>query len=81
MSTFKPALVVIDYETALLTGEASVEFYRDDFRIDSMAWSYRDVNNEIKSGFVEGEDRIAKILERLVDDGIPIWAQDRKSVV
>jgi len=72
MSTFKPALVVIDYETALLTGEASVEFYRDDFRIDSMAWSYRDVNNEIKSGFVEGEDRIAKILERLVDDGIPI---------
>ena len=76
MSTFKPALVVIDYETALLTGEASVEFYRDDFRIDSMAWSYRDANNEIKSGFVEGEDRIAKILERLVDDGVPIWAHN-----
>jgi DNA polymerase I-like protein with 3'-5' exonuclease and polymerase domains len=57
-------VVAIDWETALLDGSPSVEFYREDFRIISaaMAWDGR-------TRYVTGEDAIVKQLQSLAKNG------------
>lgn len=75
--SFKPTAVAIDYETSLITtGKGSVEFYRKDFRCDSMAYSYRDAAGELKNGFIEGEERIKLYLQKLADEQVPVWAHN-----
>ncbi len=53
-------LISLDYETALLTGEGSVEFYRDDFRVTSMALA-----TSAEAFFIEGEEDILTVLKSI----------------
>lgn len=69
---FVPSVVALDYETALLSGEPSLEFYRQDFRITSAALAWRGENSEVKTKYVEGEGALRPILERLKRDGVPV---------
>lgn len=75
--TFKPTVVVIDYETELLTtGKGSLDYFRKDFRCTSMAYSYRGANGELVNGFIEGEDRCRIFMEKLARTQVPVWAHN-----
>lgn len=63
--------VALDYETALLTGEPSVDFYRPDFRVKSMALSYRDPNG-IHSLYFDSEESSKTILEEIAKRQIQV---------
>ena len=60
-----PKLICLDFETALVDGTPSVDFYRPDFRVISCALSWRDQNNNLKSLYYDSEDSIRQTLERL----------------
>jgi DNA polymerase I-like protein with 3'-5' exonuclease and polymerase domains len=68
---FKPEIVAIDYETGLVDGTPSVDYYRHDFRALTLAISYYK-EGEIVSQFAIGEDNIRKILEKLSRNNIKI---------
>lgn len=59
------AIVSLDFETALVSGEASVEFYRPDFRVTSCAISWYDTNNTLQNKYLEGEEPILHLLSIL----------------
>lgn len=69
---FKPAFIVLDYETVLLDGTPSVEYYRDDFRVISCSFSWRNEAGEHKSLFKDSESAILKVLKKIEADGIPV---------
>lgn len=69
--SYRPEVVVLDFETALLSGEPSVEYYRDDFRAISAAFAWRDKNGNVKTKYTEGEDATREFLEKMACDGIP----------
>lgn len=56
----KPALVCLDFETGIVGGEGSVEFFREDFRIlsSAVAWQGGGV-------FILGEEDTLAVLEEL----------------
>lgn len=58
-------LIAIDYETALTTGQPSAQYWRPDFRVTSCAFT-RSVAGKLQSIFVIGEERVHRILKRLV---------------
>ncbi len=64
--------MAVDFETALTTGEASVEFFREDFRVISAAFTYRASDGILTSEFLEGELPIAYLLSKLSDLKCPI---------
>lgn len=68
--SFEPTLISFDVETCLTNGEASVEFWRDDFRVSSAAFAWRREDGSIRTLFVEGEDDIAAYLRSM--EGIPM---------
>lgn len=68
----KPTMMVLDYETALLDGTASVDFYRPDFRVTSAAFSWRDSSGSIKSVCLLGEDVIRTWLRSTSQQQIPV---------
>ena len=76
MTKFVPKFMVFDYETALLTGEASTEAYRRDFRVTSCAFSWLDVNGQIKSIFLIGEAETEKMLYKVAAAKIPLVAHN-----
>lgn len=57
-------VVALDMETALTTGEPSVQFYRDDFRAISCAFAWRD-GGEVRERCCFGEAAIERDLGRL----------------
>lgn len=59
------AIVSLDFETALTSGEASVEFYRPDFRVTSCAISWYDTNNVLRNIYLEKEEFIVHALSAL----------------
>ena len=71
----KPAFVLIDFETSE-NGKGSTEFYRKNFRVDSMAASWFAEDGSIKSKYLEGEDAITAFLARLVREEIPYVAHN-----
>lgn len=73
MSKWKPELIVLDYETALLTGEASTEFWRKDFRVESCAFTWVDEHGKYKSEFLQGEADIGDMLRKISAAQIPVW--------
>jgi hypothetical protein len=54
--------VVLDFETALLDGSPSLDYYRKDFRAISCAFAWRDENGEIISRCIKGEEDINHFL-------------------
>lgn len=59
--------IAVDYETVELTAAgpvASTEAYRDNFRVSSCAFTYRE-DGRLVSWFVEGEDEVRAELEKL----------------
>lgn len=73
---YKPSIIALDYETALLDGTPSIEFYRDDFRAISAAASWHTEAGEIKTRYMEGEAEIAPFLARCKAEGIPLVAHN-----
>jgi hypothetical protein len=71
---FKPPYVVLDVETSE-NGRGSTEFYRPNFRVDSMAVSWYE-GDVIKSSFIEGEPLIGDCLKELALRKIPIVAHN-----
>lgn len=57
-------VIALDFETALTTGEPSVQFYRDDFRASSCAFAWRD-GDEVRERCCFGEGAIERDLGRL----------------
>ena len=72
LSTYSPAIFAIDFETALTSGEASVEFYREDFRVISCAITWRSERGELCSEYVEGEDNLRPLLHLIKITGATI---------
>jgi hypothetical protein len=69
---YRPDVIAFDYETALLDGTPSVEFYRPDFRITSASFSWIGADGNIKSKFLVGESNIRPMLERIAAERIPL---------
>lgn len=67
---YRPEVIVLDFETALTNGEPSVEYYRDDFRVLSAAFSWRDAKGEIKTKYTEGEEATHEYLRKIHNSGI-----------
>lgn len=63
---FKPDFIVLDYET---TG---LEFYRNDFRVLSAAFSWLGQDGQIKSKFIEREPAVKTMVARIAREGIPV---------
>lgn len=59
-------------ETALTTGQASVEFYRPDFRVVSIACSWFGDEPQPESLYLEGEEAIGDLLSILAARQYPI---------
>lgn len=57
-------VIALDFETALTTGEPSVQFYRDDFRAVSCAFAWRS-DGEVRERCSFGEASIGRDLGRL----------------
>lgn len=60
-----PLVVALDYETALLDGTPSVEYYRDDFRVVSASFSWYDRQGVLQNLFEQDEPMIYKRLKAL----------------
>lgn len=73
---FKPNVVVIDYETALLSGEPSVDYHRPDFRAVSAAFAWYGQDGDIRTAYFVGEDEIRAFLQRLAAENIPLIAHN-----
>lgn len=77
---FKPSIISWDVETSA-GGKGSTEFYRHDFRVDSMAATWRDAQGDVVSIFIEGEEAtgvwLADICERQVPLAIHNWQFER----
>lgn len=56
--------ISVDFETALLDGTPSVEFYRDDFRVVSASLAWRTTDGVV-SQFFQGEDAVREALSTL----------------
>ncbi len=69
-----PKVVFFDYETALLDGTPSTEAYRDDFRVVSTAFAWRNEQNEITTKYCVGEAETLGMLKRCKRDNIPLVA-------
>lgn len=69
---FKPSVIVIDFETALVSGPASHEFYRPDFRVVSCAFSWFDRDGNVQNHFTQGEDDTRRVLKRIADQQIAV---------
>lgn len=70
-----PTHCAFDYETALTNGSPSVEFYRDDFRAISAAFSWPE-GDALASEFVQGEDAIRQRLQALHSAGTTLVAHN-----
>lgn len=69
---FTPSYMSLDYETALLSGEPSVEAYRDDFRVVSCAFAWRQEDGSIKKVVTWGETDTEKMLEKIQRTQVPV---------
>jgi hypothetical protein len=67
-----PEIIVLDFETALLDGSPSVEFYRHDFRVISCAFAWRTSDGSIKTKLTLGEDETRVMLSKIASKGIPV---------
>lgn len=70
--SYRPDVIVIDFETALLTGEPSTEYYREDFRAISCAFAWTGADGTVRTKYREGEIAIGEELARIKHDGIPL---------
>lgn len=70
-----PTHCAFDYETALTSGEPSIQFYREDFRAISAAFSWPE-GDALESEFVQGEDEIRLRLEALHRAGTTLIAHN-----
>lgn len=61
--SYRPPFIVVDFETVDDDGP-SLEMWRSDFRVISMAASWLDRNGEIKSDFMRGECAVEHFLSR-----------------
>jgi hypothetical protein len=71
-SRWLPEAIVLDFESALLNGEPSVEYYREDFRAISAAFAWRREDGTVKTKYTEGEDATRDFLHRIRAGGIPV---------
>jgi hypothetical protein len=70
--SFKPSIVALDYETALLDGTPSVEYYRPDFRVTSAAAAWVGEDGAVKTRYMEGEDDVRLFIQRIQAGRIPL---------
>lgn len=70
---YKPPFIVLDYETVDDSGP-STEFWREDFRVISMAASWIGRDGSVKSDFMRGECAVEHFLRRTC--GIPLVAHN-----
>lgn len=73
---YKPSIIAFDFESSLLDGTPSVEFYRDDFRAISAAAAWFTEAGAIKTRYMEGEAEIAPFLARCKAEGISLVAHN-----
>lgn len=66
----KATVIALDLETSR-NNLPSVEFYRPDFQVDSVAIAWRE-KGELKTFYCEGEAKIRKLLERIESLEIPV---------
>lgn len=74
--TFTPEFVICDFETALLDGSPSVEYYRNDFRVTSCAFAWRGEDGSLKTKVTWGEADTRKFIERCAKEQIPLIAHN-----
>lgn len=68
---YKPPYVIVDFETEC-DGEASLDYYKAEFRVSSFAASWRTSTGELKSYFCIGETKTGNFLKRCERDNIPL---------
>lgn len=64
--------MIADFETSLLTGQPSLDFYRDDFRVDSCAFVWRGEDGAIKHIIRNNETAIRQFLLKCQQDGVTL---------
>lgn len=66
---YKPPFVVLDFETIEInpdgTSQGSLEAYRTNFRIDSVACTWKNRKGVLTSFFVQGEEQVLRVLRIL----------------
>ncbi len=62
---YRPTHIVVDFETALLDGSPSLEFYREDFRVLMAGWSWKRSDGSVMVKCTVGEDETRMFFERL----------------
>jgi hypothetical protein len=67
---YKPPVISLDVETALLSGQPSTDFFRHDFRCTSAAFAWRQENGDIKELCLFGEPAIRRFLDKCLQDGV-----------
>lgn len=77
---FIPKLISIDYETLELnpdgSSQGSLEAYKDNFRIDSIACTWYNKTGEMVSYFCQGEEKVVRVLRLLSRLQIPLVAHN-----
>ncbi len=67
---FTPSYIALDFETALLDGSPSVEFYRHDFRATSCAFAWRREDGSIKAKVTWGEDETREMIRKIISSNM-----------
>lgn len=73
--TWLPKIVCLDFETCDDRG-ASLDYYREDFRVWSLAASWRNQAGEIESFFTADDKTIRAFMKRLHDTQVPVVVQN-----
>lgn len=74
--TWLPKIVSLDFETVERGKGASLDYYKDQFYIYSLAASWRNQAGEIKSFFTANERTIRAFMKRLHDTQVPVVVQN-----
>jgi hypothetical protein len=69
---YTPDFMILDYESALLDGSPSVEFYKDDFRSTMAGWAWRGENGDIRTKCTVGEDDTLNFFKRVLKSKIQL---------
>lgn len=69
---FQPSIIALDFETSLIDGTPSVDYYREDFKVVSCALAWKSEDGSVKTKCLFDIKDIVRTLERIQEEDIPV---------